>query len=395
MDMDSERLRAMFQEQSCNLDPTKFSPFALACFVGGLDRVKEAMSNNAAPDLTNTETPFKLGFISLAVLGSVRMTGGPPGSMRHYEVVQFLLQSGAPPDVPDIVGHTALHYACTPPHGNVRLAKLLLEHGANVNAQNRYGEVPLFFPCQGGDAKLVELLMEHDADLDLRDGNGDSPGKMCVLFGAEVTAAIRRWERKRSGERAPLEEKRCEKCKTKGTGLKLCARCRVTWYCSVDCQRADWKTHKLNCHSFSSATTVTLKPLYQNPANMLSIAGVTREALGLSKPNSRSKKSKVTQSSPLDDNKDMVIKIQVSGNPFSPVRSALGIGGLLIYNKKRDFTCTVEREPNPEAYDAVVQTVRNRGITAMGGAKAYFAAELKSRDELVVKISEPLAEQPF
>jgi hypothetical protein len=30
-----------------------------------------------------------------------------------------------------------------------------------------------------------------------------------------------------------------------------------------------------------------------------------------------------------------------------------------------------------------------------GGAKAYFAAELKSKDELVVKVSEVLAEQPF
>lgn len=57
--------------------------------------------------------------------------------------------------------------------------------------------------------------------------------------------------------------------------------------------------------------------------------------------------------------------------------------------------CTVDRAPHPEAYDAVVQTVRNRGVSGMGGAKAYFAAELKNRDELVVKISEPLAEQPF
>jgi hypothetical protein len=31
----------------------------------------------------------------------------------------------------------------------------------------------------------------------------------------------------------------------------------------------------------------------------------------------------------------------------------------------------------------------------VGGAKAYFAAELKSKDELLVKVSEVLAEQPF
>lgn len=54
--------------------------------------------------------------------------------------------------------------------------------------------------------------------------------------------------------------------------------------------------------------------------------------------------------------------------------------------------CTVERAPNPEAYDAVVRIVHSRGV---GGVKAYFAAELKSPTELVVKTSEVLAEQPF
>jgi hypothetical protein len=54
--------------------------------------------------------------------------------------------------------------------------------------------------------------------------------------------------------------------------------------------------------------------------------------------------------------------------------------------------CTISRNGNANAYDEIVRTVRSKGV---GGVKAYFAAELRSRDELVVKISEPLAEQPF
>lgn len=106
-----------------------------------------------------------------------------------------------------------------------------------MNAQNRYGEVPICLPFQGGDVALVELLMEHGADLDIPDGNGDSPRKMCLIFGAEVTAAVQRWERKRKGEVAPWEEKRCENCRAKGSGLKQCARCHVVRYCSTECQR--------------------------------------------------------------------------------------------------------------------------------------------------------------
>jgi hypothetical protein len=157
--------------------------------------------------------------------------------MKHHEVIQCLLASGAPPDVPDISGHTALHHACTPPIGHAEMTKLLLEKGANVNVQNRYGEVPIFFPFQGGDIALVDLLMEHGADLDIKDGNGDSPRKMCMIFGAEVTAAVQRWERKRKGEQAPWEEKICENCKAKSSGLKQCARCHVVRYCSTECQR--------------------------------------------------------------------------------------------------------------------------------------------------------------
>ena len=157
--------------------------------------------------------------------------------MRHLDILGYLAASGAPLDIPDVVGHTALHHACTPPVGHAEMTKSLLEKGANVNAQNRYGEVPIFFPFQGGDVALVDLLMEHGADLDVADANGDSPRKMCLVYGAQVTAAVQRWERKRKGEVAPWEEKRCEHCKTKGSGLKRCMRCHLVRYCSTDCQR--------------------------------------------------------------------------------------------------------------------------------------------------------------
>ena len=88
----------------------------------------------------------------------------------------------------------------------------------------------------------------------------------------------------------------------------------------------------------------------------------------------------------------MIVKVQVPMDAFASSASSIGIGGLLIYNKKKDFMCTVSRNGNANAYDDVIRTVRSKGV---GGVKAYFAAELRSPDELVVKISEPLAEQPF
>ncbi|KAI1277355.1 putative MYND domain protein [Xylaria sp. FL0933] len=39
----------------------------------------------------------------------------------------------------------------------------------------------------------------------------------------------------------------CNNCKKASSGLKRCAKCSTTLYCSRDCQKADWKTHKKIC----------------------------------------------------------------------------------------------------------------------------------------------------
>lgn len=53
----------------------------------------------------------------------------------------------------------------------------------------------------------------------------------------------------RQADWVPLQ---CEHCRSMpGFGpapkLKRCSGCKRAWYCSVNCQRADWKNHKINC----------------------------------------------------------------------------------------------------------------------------------------------------
>lgn len=385
--MGGTQLRQMCQVASVKLDPLKLSPLARACMMGhSLDAVKEVLSRADAPDIKGTETPFQLGYVSLAVLGFNRHRCLPPCNPENLAIVEYLVQSGAPVDIPDIFGLTALHHACTPPDIKLQFAKSLLQHGANVNAQNRYGEVPLFFALQGGDAKLTDLLMEHGANMDIQDANGDSPRKMYVVFGAEVTATIRKWERRQAGEAAaPCEaRKRCESCGTEQSGLRQCARCHTVRYCSVECQREHWPTHRPDCRAFSPSTTVTLKPQYYDNTAAYSTADFVRGLFGLSS-GAKSAERPGTQV-PSSGNRRMIVKIQV------PVSSTTG---LLIYNRQRDFTCITHRNTGPEAYDTVTQIVRSKGVGGTNGHKAYFAAELRGRDELVVKVSEVLAEQPF
>lgn len=158
------------------------------------------------------------------------------------EVLKYLFSRGAPIDSEDIAGLTALHHATMVDGTTDELIRTLLEGGANVNHQNRYGEVPLLAAFQTNQIGAINLLLEFDADLEIPDADGVKPSGIFLSTGPQVTAAVRKWIRKRNGEEAPREEKKCEGCNLKGDNVKLllCAKCHVARYCSTGCQRA-WR----------------------------------------------------------------------------------------------------------------------------------------------------------
>ncbi|KAL3419753.1 hypothetical protein PVAG01_08251 [Phlyctema vagabunda] len=53
------------------------------------------------------------------------------------------------------------------------------------------------------------------------------------------------------------QDSRCATClkkeSTLSEPLQRCAKCKTTRYCSRECQKEDWKTHKRTCHSASTA----------------------------------------------------------------------------------------------------------------------------------------------
>jgi ankyrin repeat protein len=53
--------------------------------------------------------------------------------------------------------------------------KLLLEHKANVNAQDEEGGTPLLCAIRNANADTVQILLKHDADVNISDKLGRSP----------------------------------------------------------------------------------------------------------------------------------------------------------------------------------------------------------------------------
>ena len=57
-----------------------------------------------------------------------------------------------------------LFYECFKDNSILKV-KYLVEHGADVNKENRNGETPLFSACIKGNEAIVKYLMEHGADI--------------------------------------------------------------------------------------------------------------------------------------------------------------------------------------------------------------------------------------
>lgn len=63
-----------------------------------------------------------------------------------------------------VTGNTPLHQACL--NGHVCTAKLLLDKGAKINANNKKGETPLMCACRNRHVEIATILLSQYYDKD-------------------------------------------------------------------------------------------------------------------------------------------------------------------------------------------------------------------------------------
>ena len=68
-------------------------------------------------------------------------------------------------------------------HGHATIGRLLLEHGAEVNIQNRFRWTPLLLAAESGQLEVAKLLLEHGAKVDINDGWKCTPLHRAVTNG--------------------------------------------------------------------------------------------------------------------------------------------------------------------------------------------------------------------
>jgi ankyrin repeat protein len=131
-----------------------------ASATGQRDRVVALL--DAQPDLVNTIASDGFSALGLAAF------------FNQPAIVEVLLTRGA--DV-NFVSRNPLHVM--PLHSavaaqSVVISKLLLDHGADVNAEQADRFTPLQGAAQSGNLELVKLLLSYGADRDATNANGQT-----------------------------------------------------------------------------------------------------------------------------------------------------------------------------------------------------------------------------
>lgn len=108
----------------------------------------------------------------------------------HVECIRVLLAHGANVDAVNTDGpHTPLHFAAT--FGRTEIAGLLIEAGANVDARDKHQLTPLHFAAGKDHPEVAALLLEKGADPKAKSKKrGDTPLDTARRSGNERVARV-------------------------------------------------------------------------------------------------------------------------------------------------------------------------------------------------------------
>lgn len=83
------------------------------------------------------------------------------------------------------IHNTPLHYSSV--YNNNELTSYLLELGAQINNQNKYGMTPLHMACDLNCDETIKNLLEHEADVNILNKDLENPLMLYVKSGKKIS----------------------------------------------------------------------------------------------------------------------------------------------------------------------------------------------------------------
>ena len=93
----------------------------------------------------------------------------------RLEMARELLDHGENPNAENIRGETPLHLVSRGQNSQEGVVQLLLERGANINTQDMCDMTPLHLASYYGRLEIVRVLLRHGARIDVKDNRGQTP----------------------------------------------------------------------------------------------------------------------------------------------------------------------------------------------------------------------------
>ena len=104
------------------------------------------------------------------------------------DLVKLLHAKGAPVDVPDVNGRTALSFAAE--DGRLDLVRWLVEQRAEIDRRDQAGRTALFHAALNARDDVITFLADRGAAVDARDQFGDTPLMVACAKSLDATAAL-------------------------------------------------------------------------------------------------------------------------------------------------------------------------------------------------------------
>lgn len=148
-----------------------------ACAVGDLERTRDLAR---AGGVRAIDSHSQDGFTPLALACF----------FGNAEVASFLIDQGASLDLAATNSmKVAPIHAATAARATA-IVRLLVDHGANVNARQHQGWTPLHAAAQNGDGEIVKMLLEKGADRQARADNNQTALDLAMIRGDAATVAL-------------------------------------------------------------------------------------------------------------------------------------------------------------------------------------------------------------
>ena len=157
---------------------------------------------------------------------------------KHLKILKKLIKLGADVNAHDINGFTPLHHAVK--YCNEGMVTVLLKHGGNPNSKSRYSVKPLSIltsTFSESEMKVVDILIEYNSRLTDKKEIDELRTSVETSGTKDLAIKVR--------ESHPRDSEECEKCSKPAP--KKCSACSKVYYCTIACQKKDWKFHKITC----------------------------------------------------------------------------------------------------------------------------------------------------